>query len=122
MDSVKKCRAYREKDYEYAEVVREKQPKPKEGEQAPGICGVADITINAFLDYTMIFDNCHVDGELMFQGENREPANNKPTDDQAETDNWKYCRSIAKASNALQAEKNAEIYGDENSHPQNPER
>jgi hypothetical protein len=78
---------------------------------------MAHKAINSFPDYAMIFRNRNIHGELMLQRKDGKPTNEKTTDNENETGNWKDSRSISKVSNALKAEKDAKINGDRNGDP-----
>jgi hypothetical protein len=78
---------------------------------------MAHKAINPFPDYAMIFCDRNVHCELMLQRKNGNPSNEQTGDNEHETGNWKYLRAISKISNALKAEKDANIHGKSNGDP-----
>ena len=117
MDSVEERQTYGDKDYQHAEIVRKENCKAEEGKQTACICRMANKAIDSLFYHSVVFPYRHIHGKLLFQGKYGKPANKHATDDESDTSDGQYPGSKFKVSDLLKADKNAQIYGYENSDP-----
>ena len=118
MDPVEKSHKYWDKNYQQAQVVRKVESKAEERKQTACVCRMANKAIDSPFDHSVVFSYRHIYGELMLQGKDGEPANNQSKDDESDANNGKDPGSKFNVSDLLNADKNAQVYGYEDSDPQ----
>jgi hypothetical protein len=117
LNPIEKNAADWDKDDENAEPVREGQTQAQEGEQAAGVCRMANKPINAFRDQAMLLSYGHVHCELFSESKNCHPAENQAAEDKGKAGKGKYPGSGFNVANASNSHEDAPVDGEKNNQP-----